>query len=167
MTSLMDRRTVARGWVGAAAALALALITAPAPAGQPTVDFACGKPVMGFGENQRLSKYPVDVQERVFEVKVYLGGAAGSDGIGLTPTQNGVCRVVLPTGAIMRFPVTWREANASPDDRALYDSIQIHNVNGSRVRADWLVLHQSNPRATGATTIEFHVIYNQLSAAQN
>lgn len=139
----------------------------PVAQAEPSADFACGKPVRGFGEDQKLSLYTLKVQERVFIVKVYLGVAPGPDGIGVAPGRNGLCRLRLPVGDFLLRPITWREANVSPDDKPLYKALDIYPLNGSRSRAEWLLLRQRDPKAVGATTLEFHVIYNQLSAVPN
>ena len=152
----------------AASGLTAALLLGPTPArAQPSVDFACGKPVMGFGEDVHLSRYTLNVNERVFEVRVYLGGGSGPAGITVGPKQNGVCRLRLPVGNFLLQPVTWREANVSAADKPLYDDLKIEYAGGSRGRAEWLLLRQRDPKATGFTTIEFHVIYDQLEAAGN
>ena len=134
---------------------------------EPTADFACGKPVRGFGEDVRLSHYTLKVQERVFIVRVYLGTPPGPDGIGVAPGHNGLCRLRLPVGDYMIQPITWREANVSLADKPLYKALDIYLLNGSRARAEWLLLRQRDPKASGVTTLEFHAIYNQLSAVPN
>jgi hypothetical protein len=155
--------------VAGVAALSILGPLPPAPVAhaEPSADFACGKPVRGFGENEKLSRYTLNVQERVFIVKVYLGLAAGPDGIAVAPGHNGVCRLVLPVGDYLLQPVTWREANVSPDDKPLYKALDIFYAGGSRSHTEWLLLRQRDAKAAGVTTLEFHVIYDQLSAVQN
>jgi len=143
------------------------LPSVPLAHAEQSPDFACGKPIRGFGEDERLSLYTLKVQERVFIVKVYLKVAPGPDGISVAPGRNGVCRLRLPVGDYLIYPITWEEANVSPADKPLYKALDIKYAGGSRTRNEWLLLRQRDPKAVGVTTLEFRVVYNRLSAVPN
>ncbi len=146
--------------LGLAVAVAAASFAVPALA-DPTVGFACTKPIVGVYENPAQSRYRItNEQERVFDIQVHVNEPAEGESISATTKRPGICRILLPAGAVLLRNVFWREPAEAHMNRGLFQSIQVHEATGAGAKSDWLLLTPRDPTRSGLVTMEFHIIYN-------
>ena len=138
-------------------------LSGSAPAGAAMAwpaGFGCYKPIVELPENRQLSRYMYQLEDHVFDLKVYVNTPSSGDGISIGSKQFAACKIILPAGGYLRQAVEWRQAKSASMNDSVYKSIKIQQAGGGGAMTDWLLLKPRSPNVAGVATIEFHVYVN-------